>query len=493
MVGLSERSTRSGTLSCSGSIRCDRAGQDPAEDSCITAMILDAVFNRFAQKTPVTVMTRVLLEYALGAGALDALFTNHARRQYEMKLLFSSIVDLMGLVVCRIQPSVGAAYQAMKDDLSVSAAAVYDKLNGIEDNVTAELVRHVASRLGPVVEELGGQMPPLLSGYRTKIIDGNHLAATEHRLYVLRDVKAAPLPGQALVVLDPSLMLAIDMIPCEDGHAQERSLLIQVLERIAARDFWIADRNFCTVSFLCGIIERRAFFGIRQHGNFPIASRGEIQPRGRCHTGEVFEQSVTFLGADHASHTIRRIVVRLDKPTQDGDMEIAILTNVPAQDADAAKIADLYLKRWTIERLFLTLTQTLDGEIPSLGYPGAALFAFAIALISYNIASVLRAAFRATFGHDRVEKEVSWYYVGNELQLNYGGMDVALDEEIWVPFRSMSAGELAAKLKEYASNVRLSSFKLHRRGPKPPPPRTKYADVPHVSTARLLLLAGRRI
>jgi IS4 transposase len=456
-----------------------------------SAVYLNAVFDRFAKKTPVTVMTRALLEHALPPEVLDALFVKHAEHQYEKKLLFSSVVSLMGLVVCRIQPSICAAYAAIKDELSVTLPAVYAKLDGIEDNVTAELVRHVASRLGPVVEELGGQMPPLLPGYRTKIIDGNHLAATEHRLAVLRDVKAAPLPGHALVILDPSLMLAIDMIPCEDGHAQERSLFTQVLERVAARDFWIADRNFCTVSLLSGITERQSFFGIRQHGNFPISSAGRLRPRGRCSTGEVFEQSVTFLGDDGASHKIRRIVVRLDKPTQDGDTEIAILTNVPAQDADAAKIAELYLKRWTIEGLFLTLTQTLDGEIPSLGYPKAALFGFAIALVSYNLAAVVRAALRATFGHDRVEKEVSWYYVANELQVNYGGMDVALDEEIWEPFQTMSAVELAAKLKEYASNVRLSSFKRHPRGPKkPPPPRTKYADAPHVSTARLLVLAG---
>jgi hypothetical protein len=289
-------------------------------------------------------------------------------------------------------------------------------------------------------------------------------------------------------------MLAIDMIPCEDGHAQERSLFTQVLERVAVKDFWIADRNFCTVSFLTGIIRRQSFFGIRQHGNFPIASCGSLRSCGRCRTGEVFEQDVTFVAEDGVSYQIRRIVVHLDKPTQDGDTEIAILTNVPEEDADAAKIAGLYLERWTIERLFLTLTQILDGEIPSLGYPRAALFAFAVALVSYNIASVVRASLRATFGHDRVENEVSWYYVANELRVNYGGMDVAIDEEDWKPFQFMSAGELAAKLKEYASNVRLSSFKRHSRGPKKPPtPRTKYTDTPHVATARLLLLAGRRM
>ena len=68
-------------------------------------MILKTVFDRFVQKTPVTVMTRALLEYALSTEALDALFQRHAQQQYTKKLLFSSIVDVMALVVCRMQPT----------------------------------------------------------------------------------------------------------------------------------------------------------------------------------------------------------------------------------------------------------------------------------------------------------------------------------------------------------------------------------------------------
>ncbi len=49
------------------------------------------------------------------------------------------------------------------------------------------------------------------------------------------------MPGKSLVVLDPALGLAIDIFPCEDGHAQERSLLSAVLETVEASDLWIGD------------------------------------------------------------------------------------------------------------------------------------------------------------------------------------------------------------------------------------------------------------
>ncbi len=86
------------------------------------------------------------------------------------------------------------------------------------------------------IRHLNATMPDLLPGYRIKILDGNAIAATEHRLKVLRDISSAPLPGQSLVVLDPSLMLAVDVFPCEDGHAQERSLFDEVLPTVEQDD-----------------------------------------------------------------------------------------------------------------------------------------------------------------------------------------------------------------------------------------------------------------
>ena len=135
--------------------------------------------------------------------------------------------------------------------------------------MTAALVRHTGARLSSVVQEMNAQATTLLPVYRVRIIDGNHLASTERRLAVLHQCWAGPLPGHVLVVLDPDLMLVTDIVPCEDGHAQERSLFAQVLARVEPKELWMGDRNFCTVSFLEGIGKRKSFFAIRQHGNFP--------------------------------------------------------------------------------------------------------------------------------------------------------------------------------------------------------------------------------
>src|SRR5205085_5870979 len=126
-----------------------------------------------------------------------------------------------------------------------------------------------------------------------RILDGNHLAATRHRLKELRALRSGPLPGQALVVYDPQWLLVTDVVPCEDGHAQERALLGEVLPLVQPKDAWVADRNFCTTDFLFGIARRRAFFVIRQHGQTLTWKRlGKRRYRGRSATGKVFEQAV---------------------------------------------------------------------------------------------------------------------------------------------------------------------------------------------------------
>jgi hypothetical protein len=146
-------------------------------------------------------------------------------------------------------------------------------------------VRHTAVRLGPVIDKMGGVMPALLPGYRVRIIDGNHLAATQRRLEVLRGSVAGPLPGQALVVLDPQRMLATHMIPCEDGHAQERSLFSEIVDLVEPNDVWVDDRNFCTAGLLAGIADKSAFYVTRHHAGMKFASEGTLHRCGRTDTG----------------------------------------------------------------------------------------------------------------------------------------------------------------------------------------------------------------
>ena len=153
-------------------------------------MLLGEVFERFAAQSPVSVMARAAFEHALSADATDDLFERHAQRQYTRDLLFSQVVDLMALVVCQVRPSLNAAIKK-RTDLTVTRKAVYAKIDRTEPLLGAALVRHTADRLLPVLAALTGPPSPLVPGYRVRIVDGNHLPGTEHRIGPLRQTRAA--------------------------------------------------------------------------------------------------------------------------------------------------------------------------------------------------------------------------------------------------------------------------------------------------------------
>src|SRR5512135_3531473 len=349
-------------------------------------MRLGEVFERFIQQAPISVMFRTLLEHALDPAEIDRLFAENADRQYTREVLFSAIVELMGAVVCGAQPSVRAAYLASLGEIAASLTALSEKLKGLEPGVCRAFVRDNAGRLAPLVHQLEATLPQPVPGYRVKILDGNHRAGTEHRVPATRTTRAAALPGQSLVVLDPATMLVLDVVPCEDAHAQERSLIDQVLPGVEPGDLWIADRNFCTTRLVFGAIARGGSFLVRQHkATLYWEEATPWAAVGRTATGFVSEQTITVTEADGSGAiTLRRI-----------RLELYLLTNVPAERADARTLATTYRARWRVENVFQTLTEALTCEVNTLGYPRAALFGFCVALVAYNVLATVRAALRS--------------------------------------------------------------------------------------------------
>lgn len=455
-------------------------------------MIFSAVFEQFVRSSPACVMQRAVMENVFAPAELDAMFRRVAVAQYERELLFSTLVDLVGLVVCRISKSVHAAYVRKRQEITVSVRALYDKLAHVEVGTSRALVQYTAERIGKLIDHCHGCRASRLKGYKVRILDGNHLSGSDHRLKILRDTAAGALPGQALALLDPQRMLIEDVIPCEDGHTQERALLNQLLPSIRKRDLLIDDRNFCTLGFLFALKQRKAYFVTRQHGRMPWTPLGKERYVGRCSTGRVYEGTAELRDPQTGKTThVRRITVKLSKPTRDGDWEIHLLTNLPAK-IGAVKIAELYHHRWTLEQAFNELTTQLRCELNTLGYPKAALFAFCVAVCSYNLLAAIKGAFRGVHGEETMEMKVSNYFLTDEISGFYKGMMVAVPPPEWEVFQTMPSGRLAAYLRRWARTADLENYPKHPRGPKKPKPRRPNAQFKHVATAKLLAEAQAR-
>jgi hypothetical protein len=455
-------------------------------------MILGECFEKFLERSPVSVMVRGTLEGVFDPEKLERVFSDNALWQYTRELTFAQCVGLMSDGVFRISPSVGAWYKAHHEEIPVTRQAVYDKLKPLELPTAAGLVAYAGRELGACLRQMPSPPPPLLPGYRVRVLEGNHLAGTAQRVKELRRYRAAALPGHALVFYDPQGEVATEGIPCEDAYAQERALLPEVVPMVQKGDGIVADRNFCTLGFVFGIVRQGGFFVLRHHSS-NVVGQAQGPRRGVGHDARgqaLYEQTVELTELDSgATLVVRRLTVQLHTPTRQGETELHILTNLPVTDAPAAIISALYVDRWTIETAFQHLTVDFACEVDTLGYPKAALFGFCVALVAYNVVALVKGALRAAHGAEYVKDELSMYYLTLEVAQVTTGMEIAVEAEAWEVFRHMSTAEFTTTLVTIAQRLDTKKYTKSKRGPKKPPPnKLSGKKQTHVSTARILAI-----
>lgn len=444
--------------------------------------------------SPLTVLVRGVLEWTFPAAAVGRLFDQHAPPQYTRTLTIQSVVGLLLQVVAGARRSVFAAFRAdqtrPEPTLTATYQALYAKVGRTDPAFATALVRHSADRLLPLLRDTAGVTAPGWRGYQVRIWDGTDLGGTEHRLGVLRGTNAAGLPGRLVVEYDLATGVCVDAVASEDAYASEMVLVQSLVRRAGRGRLYVADRNFCTWDILSGLARRRARFVIREHQKLRCSDRGDARRVGRVATGEVWEQPV-WVADRHTGErlAVRRVILKLDRPTRDGETEIRLLTNLP-QRVRAARIADLYRRRWTLEGHFDFVKNQLHGEIETLGRPRAALLMMCLALVAANAVAVVRQAVRTS--HGLALEDLSGYYLADELAGNYRAVDAVVRQAIWDAVANLAAADGWSWCLAVAGQIRPAAFQRHPRGPKKPPPRRASGKKhPHYSTYRLLNDAKR--
>jgi len=449
-------------------------------------MGLGTWLDRFAAERPVAVMYRALLERVLSAERMNALFRDTAVEQYESPIAFSTVVDILGEVVTRQQKHVNTAYKAYggKPTVGGSVAALYEKMAKVEPAVAERLVRQTAADLAEIIGCLPSRRS-LLPGIRLRIADGKQLSGTDHRLKETRPRREAVLPGKLVPVLDPDRELVLGVVTTEDAHTNERKLWDGILALLEEGDCLVADRIYCTKGSLLRLAARKMLFVIRQHpGDCPVEELGPRQRLGRTDSGTVYEQSVR-LEHEGQTLTLRRITVRLNKPTGKGEKEIHILTNLPAKFG-GRKIAEVYRHRWKIEQAFQSLAEALRGEVNTLGYPRAALLGYCLALVAYNFLSTVKAVVHSAHPESS-ETKLSSYYMADEVARAWDGLDLTIPPRTWQrQFVTVTLTQFIRKLRTIAQHVPVSRFASTHRKPKHARRQLPRGKCTHLSTFRLL-------
>ena len=446
-------------------------------------MAARTTLNRFVEACPLVVMSRVILDAVINED-LDAVFDEHRQRGYHRQLLYSHLTRTIAQVVLGVCKTPNQAFNKLAETIAVSKTAFYEKLKRVEPDVCRASVQYSYQRCLQMMSLLKTKRRTILSGYRCRMIDGNHLEGCDNRLKELRKTWARALPGTAVVIHDPQWNLVEDIFLIPNAHAQERTIFTDILETVERKDLIVADSHYCTIGFLTGISARNACFVIRQHGSLKGTLVSTRKSRGRTKTGQVYEQQLIIDQATGA--TVRRITVELDQPTQSGDTEIHILTNLPERKASAARVAEIYLLRHEIEHVFYLSTTTLTCEVKGLNYPMAALFLFCTAMIAINCRFVLFAALAAAHGR-AVCETISHHSAAQEICEGCDGLHIAIPDDEWQSLLPKAAAARTDFLIEVAQHLNLRRHTKTVRGPKKPPPRkTPFKNGTHVAVQKIL-------
>ena len=79
----------------------------------------------------------------------------------------------MSAVVCGIHPSVNAAARKKAKQMAVSTTSLYNKLQGVEMEVSQGLLRETSRQLKQLISPMGDKPVSMVPGYELRIADGS--------------------------------------------------------------------------------------------------------------------------------------------------------------------------------------------------------------------------------------------------------------------------------------------------------------------------------
>lgn len=447
-------------------------------------------FDAAITVSPFTTLVRGVIDWMFPGSAWTRLHEDLAPQCRTRSLSIDAVCSLMVQVVSGSRRSVFASFTADQSrgtpTIEASYQALYGKLGRMAPEFSCGLVRASAQRLTSLMKVAGCEELPGWKGYRIRMIDGTQPNGSEHRLEVLRRLRAAGLPCRLVVLFDPALRMCVDAEANEDAYASEQVMAEPLFARARAKDLFVGDRHYCVTRLFLQMHDRQAYFVIRQHlPQLILKELGKAKRIGRVETGMVWEQPVQVTdGKTGRSMKLRRVIIKLDEPTENGDTEVRLLTNLPARK-NAKKIARLYRKRWSIERHFDFIKNNLNGQIESLGQPRASIFAMCLSMVAGNALAVVKQTIASMHGEDEVE-QLSGYYLADEIAGNYRAVSALLTPSVLAELSELSAKRFWAWCRRVGREISLIALYAHPRGPKQPPPRKKSGkDRHHYSTHRL--------
>lgn len=188
------------------------------------------------------------------------------------------------------------------------------------------------------------------------IVDGSRLDSVRHRLKIVWNERAKILPGCVTVFYDLFHGICREILFFPDAARAELPRAQEALCRMPAGSLIVGDRLYCTLQYFHALEARNLFGLFRRNGQLKIKN---IQTLSRKQGSRILlEDALVEVGG--IVNKYKKIRLRLIRFRGRG-RSLDILTSVlDCEKLSAEEAVTLYGLRWSVERLFLDLKETLD-------------------------------------------------------------------------------------------------------------------------------------
>ncbi len=325
----------------------------------------------------------------------EAVFQKHRQGERDRKWTFRAVCLFWTAMILRHPPSLehgveetrkGRGRDKLWPRVQATARAFFKKAANLRPQLFQALYEAFTEKVLPRASvAYASWMKPLLKTFPDiLIVDGSHLDAICHQLKILRKTPSVILPGCVTVFYDLFRGISRKVLFYPDAARAELPRALDALGWIAKGALLLGDRLYASVQYF-HLLASLSIHGLfRRNGTLSVR-RIKVLSR-RQGSRALLEDILVRVGCGAGCPTITLRLIRYRCQGRRLDLLTSVLDlhQLPAEQAVA-----LYGLRWSIERMFLDIKETLDLHSLYADHPNLVaqqLYATALVHTAFRIA-----------------------------------------------------------------------------------------------------------
>lgn len=310
-------------------------------------------------------VTRLLLDH-LTPELCKKVFRKHRKTERERKWAFYFISLFWTAMIIRHPSAIehglsetrkGRSRDKLWPKVQASAQAFFQKCQGLRPGLFKAIY-------GAFIESILPKAPAAYASWmkgvrkhfpEVHIVDGSRLDAVCHGIGILREERAQVLPGCVTVFYDLFRGIARQVLFFPNAAEAELPRAQPALHQIVKGSLVVGDRLYASIQYIHLLIELELHGLFRRNGRLKIK---HLKMFSRKQGSRSFlEEVLVVVGSGQRQPKIKLRLIRFRSQGKSLDLLTTVLDpkKLSAEDAVA-----LYGLRWSIERMFLDLKETLD-------------------------------------------------------------------------------------------------------------------------------------